>query len=356
MVRFLNSMGEMSQSDIVKVYGRLWRVGLGIFSALVLVVIVVGVFVQRGCSRQAREVTWLRRVVNGRELIGSYQWYSPTNIFVLGKRRNNAAVYSLNVETGVQSQFEWLIPYVSKGDLRIFDWAISWPLQRLSVISEGYSYPAQTVSSFDLKRRLEQHSDVENRDPGYVYLPLRDSWVAMFGSAKLEGAVMFYTAQQGLAEIKPSPVVSGRILGASGDLMFVLHTVHSYFFMGRLEIDALRLGDDVTLEKHYTVMLAGLTGFNHVTPSPDGKWLIVDGSASHTDVVLTGSFPFVFSGQTQDEVFLAVNLESSTTINILKRIKTAPYNYGAHTPRWLLDGKSVSIVVDGELRVWKLFD
>ena len=83
---------------------------------------------------------------------------------------------------------------------------------------------------------------MENRDPGYVYLPLRDSWAAMFGSAKLEGAVMFYTAQQGLAEIKSSPVVSGRILGASGDLMFVLHQVRPYLFMGRLENRCLKTG------------------------------------------------------------------------------------------------------------------
>ena len=344
-------MGEMSQSDVGKVHGRMWRVPFALLSALVLGAIIVGVFVQRGRAPQAREVTGLRRAVNGRELIGSYQWYSPTNIFVLGERRNNPAVYSLNVQTGVKSQFEWLIPYVSKEGLWIYDWVISWPLQRLSVLSHTDGDTGPRVSSFDLTRHLEQHADVEGRYPEYVYLPSRDSWAAMFGSAELRETVRFYTAQKGITEIKPTPLVSGRVLGVSGSLIFRVSQEYPDLLQGRLEIDALRLGDDVTVEKHYAVLLPGIASAQS-TPSPDGKWLLGDGLANRTTVGFMRRVPFIFSDQRQDEVFLAVNLETSAIINILKT--SSPW--GPHTPRWLPDGKSVSIVVDDELRVWKLFD
>lgn len=167
---------------------------------------------------------------------------------------------------------------------------------------------------------------------------------------------MFYTAQKGIVEIKSTPVVRGRILGASGNLMFLAYQSYPYVGPSRLEIDALRLGDDVTLEMHYTVLLPGVKEFDCATLSPDGRWLIVKGRVDRPTVGFTGRFPFIFPYPSRDEVFLAVNLESSTTIKILKRINTSGYKYSAHTPRWLPDGKSVCIVLDGELRVWKLFD
>ncbi len=348
----------MSPSDGGKVQARLRRGRFGVVVVLALAVIVIGIVAQRGCSPQAREVKELRCAVNEEELHGSYEWYSPTNILVLRRERTNATTYSLNVATGVKSEFEWLIPYVSKEDLEIEGWAISWPLQRLSVVSHTIGDTKVKFSSYDLKKQLEQHVDVEEIHRYHVYLPWMDSWASMVGSAKEKESLRFYTPQKGVTETKASPKPSlvdrGGILGRSEKWIFVGHWQHDNDHRGTLEIDALRLGDVVTIEKHYTLSLTWLPFIDDAAFSPDGKWLLVQGRVDPSAVGFTDSFPFVLPNQAHDVIFSAINLETSSIIKILQRI-TPPLG-ATHTPRWLPDGKSVSIIVDGELRVWKLFE
>lgn len=333
----------MSQRDGIQIQVRLRRLSFRVLFALIMAVILTGGVVKCGSSPHPREVKNLRRLINSAELFDSYHWYSPSNIFVLRGLGGSAWAYSLNVETGVRSDFKWLIPYISEKDLiTISGWAISWPLRRLSVLAHTANFQGIRISSFDLDKQLEEHTDVQEAYRGYAYLPWRDSWLSIFGTNQAK-SLGFYTAQKGLVEVKPSPVRPGTIFQGPNKMIFVLHR-HNDILSGPLDLDALRIEDAVTLDKHLLVSLSWSSMLLDLSLSPDGKWFLIQRMIQTPDAVV---------GTIYDVRLLAINLETSSTIEIMKI--DPPFNT-KHTARWLPDGKSVSLVVDGELRVWTLFD